>query len=94
MLDPTVAPAATVWRAMLGALVRKLLAIAGTALVTRGFVDQSTADGWLPIVVEQVVGASMIGGATAWSVARAKLTHTRWAAAWRALVGDQPTKET
>lgn len=82
------APAATVARAIAGALVRSLLKIAGTALVTRGLVDQGTVDGAIPMLAEEIAGSLLVAAASGWSVARAAITHTRFAAAWRALRGE------
>jgi len=82
------APAATAARAILGTLARTGLKIVGTALVTRGVIDQGTADGVVPMLAEEVVGLICVGAGSLWSVARARLTHTRFAAAWRALNGD------
>jgi len=86
-------PSSTAARAVLGALARKGLAIAGTALVTRGFVDQSTMDGAIPLVAEQLVGAALVGGATLWSLVRARITHTRFARAWSILIGEDQQGE-
>ena len=86
MVD-TPAPAATVARALLASLVRHALTVAGTALVTRGLVDQGTVDGYMATAVEMVVGALIVAGSTAWGQFRAFWSHTRWAAAWKALQG-------
>lgn len=59
--------------------------MAGSALVTRGLVDQATVDGYMATAVEIVVGALMVGGATAWRQFRAFLSPSRWAAAWMTL---------
>ena len=90
MSDATPAPAATAARAILAAIVRSILKIVGTALVTRGLVDQGTIDGALPMLAETIVGAALVAGASAWSIVRAYLSHTRWAAAWRALRAPGP----
>lgn len=82
-------PASTVGRALLASLVRHTLTIAGTALVTRGLVDQGTVDGYMTTAVEMVVGAILAAGAAAWGQRRAYLSHTRWAAAWAALLADK-----
>lgn len=84
------APAATAARAIAGAVVRSLLKIAGTALVTRGLVDQGTVDGAIPMFSEEIVGVLLVGAASSWSIIRAAITHTRFAAAWRALRGEDP----
>ncbi|MGI4731114.1 MAG: hypothetical protein ACRYFW_05115 [Janthinobacterium lividum] len=57
----------------------------GTALVTRGIVDQGTVDGVMPMAVEIVVGAVIATASTGWGQLRAYASHTRWAAAWKAL---------
>lgn len=82
------APVATAARAIAGAIVRSLLKIAGTALVTRGLVDQGTVDGAIPMLAEEIVGSLIVAAASGWSVVRAAITHTRFAAAWRALRGE------
>lgn len=82
------APAATVSRAIAGAVVRSLLKIVGTALVTRGLVDQGTIDGAIPMLAEEIAGGLLVAAASGWSVARAAIAHTRFAAAWRALRGE------
>lgn len=84
-MSDAAAPAATAARAIIGALVRSLLKVLGAALVTRGLVDQGTIDGAVPMLVETIVGAVLVGAASGWSVGRAWLVHTRWARAWRAL---------
>ena len=81
------APAATAARAITGAVVRSLLKILGTALVTRGLVDQGTVDGAIPMLAEEIAGSLLVAAASGWSVVRAAITHTRFAAAWRALRG-------
>jgi hypothetical protein len=85
----TPTPANTAARALLGALVRHMLTAAGTALVTRGIVDQGTVDGVIPMAVEEIVGALIVSGAVGWGQLRAYASHTRWAAAWAALRADQ-----
>ncbi|WP_010186029.1 Pam3-gp28 family putative phage holin [Sphingomonas sp. PAMC 26605] len=82
------APAATVWRAIAGAVVRSLLKIVGTALVTRGLVDQGTVDGAIPMLAEEIAGSLLVAVASGWSVVRAAISHTRFAAAWRAFRGE------
>jgi hypothetical protein len=82
------APAATLARAIAGAVVRSLLKVAGTALVTRGLVDQGTVDGAIPMLAEEIAGGLLVAAASGWSVVRAAITHTRLAAAWRALRGE------
>lgn len=75
--------------ALLGSLVRHLLTVAGTALVTRGLVDQGTVDGIIPMAGEEIVGALIVGAALGWSQLRAFLSHTRLAAAWAALTAPE-----
>ncbi|UAK24333.1 Pam3-gp28 family putative phage holin [Sphingomonas nostoxanthinifaciens] len=82
------APAATAVHALLASLVRHALVAAGSALVTRGIVDQGAVDGFIATMVETIVGTLMVAGATGWAQARAFLSHTRLAAAWAALNGD------
>ena len=84
------APAATVARALLGSATRHLLTAAGTALVTRGIVDQGTVDGVMPMAVEIVVGAALATFSTGWGQFRAFASHTRWARAWAALRTANP----
>ena len=79
------APAATAARALLASLVRHFLTALGTALVTRGAVDQGAVDGYMATAVEMVVGALIVAGATGWGQLRAWLSHGRFAAAWAAL---------
>ncbi|UAK23689.1 Pam3-gp28 family putative phage holin [Sphingomonas nostoxanthinifaciens] len=79
------APAATAVHALLASFVRHALVAAGSALVTRGIVDQGAVDGFVATMVETIVGTLMVAGATGWAQARAFLSHTRWAAAWAAL---------
>ena len=86
-MPDTPAPAATAARALLASLVRHVLVMIGTALVTRGLVDQGTVDGYMATAVEMVVGALIVAGSTAWGQFRAFWSHTRWAAAWKALQG-------
>ena len=94
---PAIARAALIARvraaalAMLGAAVRHVLTIAGAALVTRGFVDQGTVDGYMPTAIEIVVGALLAGGGIAWSQLRAYASHTRLANAWAALRAEDPS---
>ncbi|MGI3904190.1 MAG: hypothetical protein ACRYF1_27295, partial [Janthinobacterium lividum] len=64
---------------------RHALTAVGTALVTRGIVDQGTVDGVMPMAVEIVVGAVIATASTGWGQLRAYASHTRWAAAWKAL---------
>ena len=93
-MPDTSAPAATVARALLASLVRHLLTMAGTALVTRGLVDQGTVDGIMATAVEVVVGAILVTVSTGWGQLRAYLSHTRWAAAWAALQsGETPQSQ-
>jgi hypothetical protein len=84
------APAATAARAILAAVVRHAITAAGTALVAHGYLDQATADAATSPIADEAVGALMIVGAGAWGAIRARLSHTRWAAAWAALQGDPP----
>lgn len=70
---------------MLGVLVRSLLKIAGTALVTRGIIDQGTVDGLMATLAEAILGGLMIGAGNAWSLVHALFEHSRWARAWAAL---------
>ncbi|WP_404711471.1 hypothetical protein [Sphingomonas sp. MMS24-J13] len=83
------APAATAARALLASAVRHALTAAGTALVTRGLVDQGAVDGFMATGVEMVVGALIVAGATCWGQFRAWMSHGRFAAAWAALNGEQ-----
>jgi hypothetical protein len=76
--------------AMLGVLVRHMLTAIGTALVTRGLVDKGTVDGIIPMAVEEIVGALIVGAAIGWGQLRAYASHTRWAAAWAALRAETP----
>ena len=79
-------PTSTVERAIIGVAVRSLLKIVGTALVTRGLTDQGTVDGIMATLVEAIVGATMIGAGSAWSVVRVLFEHSRWAKRWQALL--------
>ncbi|UAK24170.1 Pam3-gp28 family putative phage holin [Sphingomonas nostoxanthinifaciens] len=72
------APVATAVHALLASLVRHALVAAGSALVTRGIVDQGAVDGFIATMVETIVGTLMVAGATGWAQARAFLSHTRW----------------
>ncbi|USI71603.1 hypothetical protein [Sphingomonas morindae] len=82
------APAATASRAILGALARKAITIAGTALISHGLVDQGTVDAATGPIADYLVGAGLILASGAWSIARARITHTRFANAWRKLTSD------
>lgn len=77
-------------RAMLGSLVRHLLTAIGTALVTRGLIDQGAVDGIIPMAVEVLVGAILAAAATGWGQLRAFLSHTRLAKAWADLTAARP----
>jgi hypothetical protein len=85
------APAATAARALLASLVRHVLTAIGTALVTRGWVDQGAVDGYMATAVEMVVGVLLAGGSLAWGQVRAYLSHTRWQRAWDALRTVEPS---
>lgn len=82
------APAATAARAIAGAVLRHALTIAGTALVARGYVDQETAHNAVPPIADYLVGAAMATASASWAGLRAWFAHTRFAAAWAALNGD------
>lgn len=79
------APAATAARAVLGALVRTVLKIIGTVLVTHGLIDQGNVDSTLSDLTQAIVGAVIVSSAGCWAVFRAWASHTRWARSWAAL---------
>lgn len=83
-------PASLAVRAVLAAVLRHVITLAGAALVARGLLDPGTADGAVEPIVAELAGLAMIIGAAAWSGVRS-LTHSRLRAAWRALTGeDEP----
>ena len=82
------APAATAAKAIAGTLLRHAITAAGALLVAQGIVDQSTASSATAPIADYVLGAGLALGAAGWGAIRAKLTHTRWAAAWEALTGE------
>jgi len=51
-------------RAMLESIARRLLTIAGTALITRGLVTQDEFSSWLP----ELTGLALIGVSQGWSM--------------------------
>ncbi|UAK25665.1 Pam3-gp28 family putative phage holin [Sphingomonas nostoxanthinifaciens] len=76
------APAATAVHALLASLVRHALVAAGSALVTRGIVDQGSVDGFIATMVETIVGTLMVAGAADSGRRRARsyrtLVRRRW----------------
>lgn len=82
------APAATAAQGIAAALLRHAITAAGSAIVARGWVDQSTATSAVGPLSDYALGVAMMAGASAWAWARAHLTHTRWAEAWRLLNGQ------
>lgn len=76
--------------ALLGSLTRHLLTAIGTALVTRGAVDQGTLDGIVPMAAEEIAGGALFLVGIGWGQVRAFLSHTRWARAWAALNAPAP----
>lgn len=79
------APAETAVRALLASAVRHALVVAGTALVTRGIVDQGVVDGAIPTLVETIVGTLLVAGATGWAQLRAWLAHDHLTTLWLAV---------
>lgn len=77
-------PAGLAVRAVLAAVLRHLITLAGAALVARGLLDSGTADAAIEPIVAELVGLAMILGALAWSGLRS-LTQPRVTAAPRAL---------
>lgn len=51
-------------RAILESIARKLLTIAGTALITRGLLSSDEFNSWLP----ELVGLALIGASQGWSM--------------------------
>ena len=76
------APAATAAKAVAGALLRHFITAAGVTLVSKGYVDQQTADSATGPIADYVLGAGLAVGAPGWSVFRAWLMHQRWVQAW------------
>ncbi len=87
------APAATAARAIAAALIRHAITAAGTALVAHGYVDQGTVNDAVSPIADEVLGVAVVVASAGWSVVRAHLTHSRWAAAWAALNGPSPRGE-
>lgn len=84
---PDLLPSAggTAARAIAGTMIRTGLKMIGTALVTRGLVDQGTVDGVIPTLSEELVGVLMLAGGAGWGFVRAWFAHQRFWAAKEAL---------
>ena len=89
MSDPA-APAATAARAVAGALLRHAITATGTVLVAHGWLDQQTADSVIGPVADEALGIALTLGAAGWAGVRARLVHSRWAAAWATLSSAGP----
>lgn len=82
------APAATAARAILASQIRHALIILGTLAISRGVATQGQVDAIEPALVDYLVGIALALAGTIWSVATARLSHSRWAVAWAALQGQ------
>ena len=81
-MTDTTGPAASAARAVAGALLRHFITAAGVTLVSKGYVDQQTADSATGPIADYVLGAGLAVGAAGWSAVRARLMHSRWVQAW------------
>lgn len=82
-------PAATAGRAVALAVLRHGLTAAGTALVAHGYIDQGTVNDAVSPIADEILGAAIVAASAAWSWCAARLSHSRWRAAWAALTAPE-----